>query len=90
VVALGLGARIVVGGGVGRLPVDAGGVVGGVAHARGGPFGQDGVEGGAAFGVEQSGDLAGAVGLLAPDGDAAFAGVLGVVGRVTVGVQQGQ
>ena len=62
------------------------GVVGGVAHPRGGQFGQDGVESGARFGGQIAADRAHPVEALCADGDAAPAGPV-LVGEVAVGVE---
>src|SRR5882757_3461207 len=85
-VALSRAAGVVVDGGLRRGAAGAWLVVGGVAHAWCGEFGEDGVEGGPGFGGEVSADCAHAVDVLAPDGDAAALGTVDV-GEVPVGVQ---
>ena len=68
------------------VPLTQGVVVGGVAHAWCGEFGEDGVEGGACFGGEVAADRGHAVDVLAADGEAAAAGAV-VLGEVAVGVE---
>src|SRR5882757_8780132 len=79
-------AGVALDGGLRRGAAGAWLVVGGVAHAWGGEFGEDGVEGGPGFGGEVSADGAHAVDVLAADGDAAPAGPV-VLGEVPVGVE---
>ena len=85
-VALSGVAGVVLDGGPRRCAADAGRLVGGVAHARCGEFGEHGVEGGACFGGEIAGDRGHAVDVLAAEGDAAPAGPV-VLGEVAVGVE---
>jgi hypothetical protein len=86
VLALGQGASVGAGV-VAGVPVHARGGVVGVARAAGGRGRHHRVEGGAAFGVEQAGDLAHPVGALRVDGDPAAPRPVDV-GEVAVGVQQ--
>ena len=88
VLALGQGALVGAGVLAGVAVHTRGGVIG-VALAAGGRGRHHRVPGGAAFGVEQAGDLAHPVGALRADGDPAAPGPVDV-GEVAVGVQQGQ
>ena len=85
VVALPEAAGVALDGGLWRGAADAGCVVGGVAHAGCGEFGEDGVDGGAGFGGEVAADRAHAVEVLLADGQAAAFGAVDV-GEVAVGV----
>ena len=85
-VALSGAAGVALDGGLRGGAADARLVVGGVAHARCGEFGEHRVEGGAGLGGEVAADRGHAVDVLAADGEAAPAGAV-VVGEVAVGVE---
>ena len=85
-VSLGGAAGVALDGGLRGCAADAWLVVGGVAHAWCGEFGEDGVDGGAGLGVQVSADRGHAVDVLAADGDAAALGAV-VLGEVAVGVE---
>jgi hypothetical protein len=68
-------------------PIHAGGVVVGIAHPRGGPLGEYRIYRRAGLRVEESGDLAHAVGLLLADGQVPPAGPVDI-GEFTVGMYQ--
>ena len=68
------------------VPLTHGFVVGGVAHARCGEFGEHRVEGRACFGRQIAGDRRHAVDVLAADGDAAPPSPV-VITEVAVGVE---
>ena len=70
-VALSRAAGVALDGGPRGCAADAGRLVGGVAHARCGEFGEHRVEGRACFGGEVAGDRRHAVDVLAAEGDAA-------------------